>query len=258
MGCQEISSSPKKQKNVQNNIKIEHPKLDFKSYRNEIKADKSNKYYEVKLPVIEISKDSQEVISKYFFFKQNGDFQTKVTNPQTSESYEIKGQLNQDGSFEFEREIKIDKYVYKGKIPLDKLSIPSQLSIEGKIFINGNESNEKSFILQFPKCAWGVTYNEKNVKKDFIAFMKLKNNLFNGISYDDNDGFAFWIGLEKGEKNDKLVQQYMDKDGKGKCLAFEGVSDKINGHKIEGTVKNEPFGVNSKFNLKILWKKVKN
>ena len=85
--------------------------------------------------------------------------------------------------------------------------------------------------------------------------MKIKNSRFNGISYDEIDGFSFWVGVEKEEKRVKLIQQYIVEDkSQKKCLGFEGMSDKINGYKIEGDVKNESLGINSKFRMKLLWK----
>ena len=78
-----------------------------------------------------------------------------------------------------------------------------------------------------------------------------QNEDYEDFSYDNYDGISFWIGFEKDEKNDKLIQQYVTKkNGEGKCLVFEGISSKINGFVIEGKVNNKSLGIKSNFIIK--------
>ncbi len=258
MGCKEISSNPKRKQMPHQPVKDNNEKkekLDYKIFRQEIKSDKTTKYFEVKLIIREITGDKSTIIGKYLFFKEDGTFQTKVLNKENNESYMIEGKLNNDGTFEFKRDVMTNKYVYKGKIPLEELKNPSQIVISGKVYINGNESNDTTFTISLPNCAWNIQYSEKTVQKNSMIYMKIKNSRFNGISYDEIDGFSFWVGVEKEEKRVKLIQQYIVEDkSQKKCLGFEGMSDKISGYKIEGDVKNESLGINSKFRMKLLWK----
>ena len=65
-----------------------------KIFRQEIKSDKTTKYFEVKLIIREITGDKSTIIGKYLFFKEDGTFQTKVLNKENNESYMIEGKLN--------------------------------------------------------------------------------------------------------------------------------------------------------------------
>ena len=155
-----------------NNEKKE--KLDYKIFRQEIKSDKTTKYFEVKLIIREITGDKSTIIGKYLFFKEDGTFQTKVLNKENNESYMIEGKLNNDGTFEFKRDVMTNKYVYKGKIPLEELKNPSQIVISGKVYINGNESNDTTFTISLPNCTWNIQYSEKTVQKNSMIYMKIK------------------------------------------------------------------------------------
>ncbi len=267
MGCKQVEDSKKnKRKNKSNPSsrlntnesefppKIEKKndeELDFDSYKDEIKG--SQKVYQIKIPLYEINNQNKKLISKYFFFTNNGEFTSKIINKQTKEITFIKGKIDNYGEFEFKRKIEgndTEYYSYKGKLnPFDE---SNSTEINGNVIYNGDELPNTKYMLKLPKVIWNVQYEEKNdVKKDFYIFMDFDEDIFSGISYDNYDGISFWIGIEKDEKNDKLIQQYIiKKNGEVKCLVFEGISSKINGFIIEGKVNNKSLGIKSNFIIK--------
>ena len=268
MGCKQVEDSKKnKRKNKSNPSsrvntnesefppKIEKKndeELDFDSYKDEIKG--SQKVYQIKIPLYEINNQNKKLISKYFFFTNNGEFTSKIINTKTKEINFIKGKIDNNGEFEFKRKIEgneTEYYSYKGKLnPFDESNDSSE--INGNVFFNGDELPNTKFNLILPKHIWNVQYEEKNnVNKNFYIFMDFEEDIFSGISFDNYDGISFWIGIEKDEKNDKLIQQYIiKKNGEVKCLVFEGISSKINGFIIEGKVNNKSLGIKSNFIIK--------
>ena len=268
MGCKQVEDSKKnKRKNKSNPSsrvntnesefppKIEKKndeELDFDSYKDEIKG--SQKVYQIKIPLYEINNQNKKLISKYFFFTNNGEFTSKIINTKTKEINFIKGKIDNNGEFEFKRKIEgneTEYYSYKGKLnPFDESNDSSE--INGNVFFNGDELPNTKFNLILPKDIWNVQYEEKNnVNKNFYIFMDFEEDIFSGISFDNYDGISFWIGIEKDEKNDKLIQQYIiKKNGEVKCLVFEGISSKINGFIIEGKVNNKSLGIKSNFIIK--------
>lgn len=269
MGCKQIDSASKKKLheklnpsshlNTENeNLEKElNEELDFESYKEEIKNNE--RIYQIKIPLYEIKNKNKTLISKYFFFTNNGEFTSKIKNNQNNEIIFIKGKIGNEGDFEFKRISEGNEkefYSYKGRIDsIEKSSSP--IEIKGKVYFIGDELPNTEFILELPKCIWNIKYEEKNqIKKDFSIFMYFEEDIFKGISYDCIDGVSFWFGIEKNEKNDKIIQQYITKkNGESKCLIFTGNSNKINGFKIEGSMNNNALGIKSEFIMKMIYKK---
>ena len=254
MGCKVISSNSEKINNAKKKEKV----YDYRYFKEE-KKQQGSKFYECKIKVSEVSNspgsgNESRLISKYFFFEQNGDLITKIKNLQTQEITTITGSISKTGFLQFStKDEKSNVYSCEAQIPFDKIRPNDPLTFQGKVFLNKNLLPDKSVIIEFPKCVWSLHYEIKEKPKNLVVFMLLKNNVFNGISFEPDEGVSFWIGFEKDNKNDKLIQRYLsDPD---KCFVYQGTNDKISGHKIEGSLTNDALGINGKFNMKISYKK---
>ena len=269
MGCQNVSSSNKRTtqtKLMPSNIteaetEIDIKDLDFTSYKAELKQSNPNdKFIEIKLPVfVHTTKDdktSRQLLSQYFHFKLNGEFQTKVIHKTNKDkSYFINGKLNNKGVLQFSIKKGMDVFEYKTQIDINQFKENGSLVVEGQIYLNNNLQKNMFFTIEFPKIVWLCTYTGDEVEHNLTIIMDVNDKIFNGISYDDKGGFALWIGLEKENDQVKLIQQYLaiKENSQPKTYAFEGMIDKSRGNKIEGNVKGNEIKNKCKFLIKQLW-----
>ena len=269
MGCQNISSTNKRNaadERKPSDIKVNEmhndvKDLDFTSYKTELKQNHPNdKFIEIKLPVfVHTTKNdstSRQLLSQYFHFKLNGEFQTKVIHKTSNDkSYFISGKVNNKGELEFSIKKGNDVFEYKTQIDVHQFKDEGSLVLEGQVYYNNNLQKNMFFTIEFPKIVWLCTYTGDEVEHNLTILMDLNNNVFNGISYDDKGGFALWIGLENENSQVKLIQQYLsiEKDSEPKTYVFEGKSDKLRGYRIEGLLKNNEIQNKCKFLIKQLW-----
>lgn len=253
MGCKQISSVKERQTTL-SCIKDKH--LNFAVFRDSMKTQ-STKTYEIKIKIYEIVTQSNEtkskrLICKYLYFKADGSFQSLISNSETKESYTISGHLTPSKDLKFTKTTGDEVLEYKGVINTTNVR-GRELVIEGKIANKGIEVSNTLFSFELPKMIWAIEYFNKNGSKVYFPiYMSFKKGVFNGISFDDT-GVGLWVGVEKEQKKDKIVQIYIKEENKEeRCMVYEGTSDKIQGIKIKGTVKNDALELNSPFTLQLI------
>ena len=247
--------------------------MDFESYREDLKQSPDNKFFEVKAKLWEISeinkKIKQSLLSKYFFFKPNGKFISRVIKKENKDEIVIEGTLDPNGEIKFSiKQRMIDQNLVKIKTYEGKVSSSEKgMTAMGKVFeIQQNQENEKTlkpetFLLEFTKNIWKTEYSTKKSKVPTVinVCLRYSNNIFSGIAFDDQ-GFSFWAGIEKNEGKLTLIQQYLDKNNTlsdGGVYSYNGMIDKIS-YIIDGTVNNSEMDGTTTFTIKKIGKLFRN
>lgn len=253
MGCKEISSAKERQ-TTQTTIKDSN--LNFQAFRGLLK-NQSAKFYEIKIKIYEMEtlvngSKTKRLISKYLYFKADGSFESLITNAQTKESYTISGLLSPSKELKFTKTKGNEVCEYKTVINTNTAN-GKLLAIEGKITKKGFEVSNVIFSFELPKLIWSIDFTNKTESKvHFPIYMSFKKGVFSGISFDDS-GIGLWVGVEKEQKKNKIVQLYIKEENKDeRCLIYEGTSDRIQGIKIKGTVKSDAIGLNAPFTLQLI------
>jgi hypothetical protein len=266
MGCKNVGNS-----NRHPTIKKEKsPDFDFEEFRTFIHSKNSEKLFEVKAKLWEIVQVNNKatkmsLVSKYLFFVASGKFESRIKK-RNGDEITIEGKLEKNGEIKLTKKQKvlennqIKSTHYDGKI----ISSEKGMKCEGKVTTT-NEAGEKvptgnNFILDFTNNLWKLEYKLKNkFDININVFLRCKNNIYSGISFDESKGFSVWTGVEKNEIEDTILQQYLNSnetDPGASSYKYTGKNYKIE-KIIEGTILNQELETGTAFKLKEIGKPYK-